>query len=166
MNAEMLARVRSVACGEHSAVTPDDGVTVTSWLRPKTPELRWLRQLRPKWDEGENKNAEARPRATANCWTPTLARNAPASASDRVPPVYLDAWARLNCQKPATLSEAEWAARPRWRRFPSRGSVPKPRACAGRAASYSTWRARLIWPAGGRESRRHRRGLIERLRDD
>jgi hypothetical protein len=29
-------------------------------------------------------------------------------AADRVPPVYLDAWARLNCQKPASVSEAEW----------------------------------------------------------
>jgi hypothetical protein len=29
-------------------------------------------------------------------------------AADRVPPVYLDAWARLNCQKPARVSEAEW----------------------------------------------------------
>jgi hypothetical protein len=31
-----------------------------------------------------------------------------ALAADRVPPVFLDAWARLNCQKPASLSEAEW----------------------------------------------------------
>jgi hypothetical protein len=29
-------------------------------------------------------------------------------AADRVPPIYLDAWARLNCQKPASVSEAEW----------------------------------------------------------
>ena len=29
-------------------------------------------------------------------------------AADRVPPVYLDAWARLNCQKPACVSEDEW----------------------------------------------------------
>jgi hypothetical protein len=29
-------------------------------------------------------------------------------AADRVPPVYLDAWARLNCQKPACASDAEW----------------------------------------------------------
>jgi len=29
-------------------------------------------------------------------------------AADRMAPVYLDAWARLNCQKPASVSEAEW----------------------------------------------------------
>ena len=29
-------------------------------------------------------------------------------AADSVPPVYLDAWARLNCQKPASVSVAEW----------------------------------------------------------
>ena len=29
-------------------------------------------------------------------------------AADRVPALYLDAWARLNCQKPALVSEAEW----------------------------------------------------------
>jgi hypothetical protein len=29
-------------------------------------------------------------------------------AADGVPPVYLKEWARLNCQKPASLSEAEW----------------------------------------------------------
>ncbi len=29
-------------------------------------------------------------------------------AADSVPAVYLDAWARLNCQKPASVSEADW----------------------------------------------------------
>jgi hypothetical protein len=29
-------------------------------------------------------------------------------ASDRVPSVYLDVWARLNCQKPSDVSETEW----------------------------------------------------------
>jgi hypothetical protein len=29
-------------------------------------------------------------------------------AADRVPPVYLDAWARLNYQKPFNVSEAAW----------------------------------------------------------
>ena len=29
-------------------------------------------------------------------------------ASDTVPALYLDAWARLNCQKPTRVSEAEW----------------------------------------------------------
>jgi len=31
-----------------------------------------------------------------------------ALAADRVPAVYLDAWARLNHQKPTSVSEAEW----------------------------------------------------------
>jgi hypothetical protein len=29
-------------------------------------------------------------------------------AADGVPAVYLDAWARLNCRKPASVPEAEW----------------------------------------------------------
>ena len=29
-------------------------------------------------------------------------------ASGRIPAVYLDVWARLNCQKPARVSDAEW----------------------------------------------------------
>jgi hypothetical protein len=29
-------------------------------------------------------------------------------AADSVPAVYLDAWARLNCQKPASVSERQW----------------------------------------------------------
>jgi hypothetical protein len=29
-------------------------------------------------------------------------------ASNCVPSVYLDAWARLNCQRPASVPEAEW----------------------------------------------------------
>jgi len=29
-------------------------------------------------------------------------------AADRVPAVYLDAWARLNCEKPFSVSDAEW----------------------------------------------------------
>jgi hypothetical protein len=29
-------------------------------------------------------------------------------AADRVPPIYLNLWARLNSQKPASMSEAEW----------------------------------------------------------
>src|SRR5208283_750537 len=29
-------------------------------------------------------------------------------ASDSVPALYLDAWARLICQKPVSVSEAEW----------------------------------------------------------
>jgi hypothetical protein len=31
-----------------------------------------------------------------------------ALAADRVPAIYLDAWARLNCDKPLRMSEAEW----------------------------------------------------------
>jgi hypothetical protein len=29
-------------------------------------------------------------------------------AADRVPPDYLDAWARLNCQKPEGVSDEDW----------------------------------------------------------
>jgi hypothetical protein len=59
-------------------------------------------------------------------------------AADRVPPVYLDAWARLNCQKPASVSQAEWRlALDDGGRFLDAGEARR-RKRNGRPASFST----------------------------
>ena len=108
MRADMLARFRAIARGEIAPVTPDDGVTVTSRLRQKTPELRQLRLLRPKWDEGENKNVEAPAGSDGQMSHADAIEERAGLAADSVPAVYLDAWARLNHQKPFHVSEAEW----------------------------------------------------------
>jgi hypothetical protein len=106
----MLGRLRSIARGEHFAVTPSPGVTATSRLRQKLPELRQLRPLRLKDGEWEDKVAEAslsRLLALEEPDAEAIEERA-GLAADRVPPVYLDAWARLNHQKPVGVSETEW----------------------------------------------------------
>jgi hypothetical protein len=104
----MLAHLRAIARGVHSAVTSSDGVTGSVWLRQKTPEFRQLRPLRQKRDEGENKNAEAPAGSVGQMPHADAIEELVGLASNRVPPLYLEAWARLNHQKPLGVSEAEW----------------------------------------------------------
>lgn len=62
-------------------------------------------------------------------------------AADRVPPAYLDAWARLNHQKPSSVSEAEWRlALDDGGRFLDAWGQTR-RRCDGPWASCSTHRA-------------------------
>jgi hypothetical protein len=44
----------------------------------------------------------------AEFWEQAAIEERAGLTADRVPPVYLDAWARLNHQKPEGVSEAEW----------------------------------------------------------
>jgi hypothetical protein len=86
------------------------GVTATPALRPKPQQLRQLRPLRLENGNGE-KSAKA---GVTSPVTAPLAddlyaiEERAALAADCVPACYLDAWARLQCQKPASVSEAEW----------------------------------------------------------
>jgi hypothetical protein len=108
MKPGLLARLRVIARGDYATVTPLADVTATPQLRQKPPELRRLRQLRPKIFEGESKDAEASPPSDgASSGTDAIEERA-GLAADRVAPVYLDAWSRINHQKPAQVSEAEW----------------------------------------------------------
>jgi hypothetical protein len=113
MRAELLAELCAIARGDHAAkppVTPATPVTLQPGYRSKTLELQGLRQLQvgaskvgmantlpvtvPVPSSPESNEAEIEERAGL--------------AADLVPPVYLDAWARLNCQKPSGVSETEW----------------------------------------------------------
>jgi hypothetical protein len=52
----------------------------------------------------ETRTRNARPRAPAH----PAAIEERAALADRVPPVYLDAWARLNHQRPPRVSDDRW----------------------------------------------------------
>jgi hypothetical protein len=107
MNPDLLARLCAIARGDYATVTPSADVTGTSQLRQRLAELR---QLRPKIVEGGNRETEASTAsdgALSDADAGTIEERA-GLAADRVPPVYLDAWARLNCQKPSSVSEAQW----------------------------------------------------------
>ena len=87
------------------------GVTARSGLRQKSPELRQLRRLRL-----ENANREKR--ANGGVSSPVTAplvddldaiEERAGLAADCVPACYLDAWARLQCQRPFTIDFGrEW----------------------------------------------------------
>ena len=98
MKADTLARLRSVARGDFAAVSGGDGVTVTPAVTPKKPEVTPVTPVTPKNDERGKATAEGADAVDERA----------ALAAGRVPSVYLDAWARLNHQKPYGVSEPEW----------------------------------------------------------
>ena len=113
MRADLPARLRRTMRGEvvaETGVAGVAGVAERTGLRPKPPELRQLRRLRLK-NASEGKSAKE---GVSSPVTAPLASDLDAIeeraalAADCVPACYLDAWARLQCQKPASVSEAEW----------------------------------------------------------
>jgi hypothetical protein len=103
----MLARVRRIM-GRGALVTPAAHVTVTPRMRPNQLRLQRYAGYVPKSDVAESE---------AEGLGAILDRDGPnvaeideraGIAGDSVPTLYLDAWARLNCQKPTRVSEAEW----------------------------------------------------------
>jgi hypothetical protein len=113
MRADLAARLRRTMRGEavaENGVMRVSGVTALTGLRQKPPELRQLRRLRLE-NSSEGKSAKE---GVSSPVTAPLADDLDAIderagiASDSVPSLYLDAWARLNCQKPARVSEPEW----------------------------------------------------------
>ena len=105
MKADALARLRSIARGE--AVTP-----VTGAVTPKTPGVTPVTPLRLR-NDGKGKGA---PEVGARSLPSPNDAEADADAieeraglaADRVPAVYLDAWAGLQCQRPLSVADAEW----------------------------------------------------------
>jgi hypothetical protein len=105
MKADALARLRRIARGE--AVTPDTGA-----VTPKTPGVAPVTSLPLKNDRKGQDAAEVSARSLP---TPNDAEADPDAieeraglAADCVPACYLDAWARLNHEKPFRVSDAEW----------------------------------------------------------
>jgi hypothetical protein len=110
MNAEALARLRNIARGQLQAGLGLRGVTPTRAITPKkrgvtpaTPVTRKNDDSRPATAEVHSTGLSGREKADAHA-----IEERAGLAADGVPSVYLDAWARLNCQKPASVSDAEW----------------------------------------------------------
>src|SRR5208283_4525901 len=105
MRREIVARLHCIMRGgtlPNSGVTGVSGVTGSLGLRLKPPELRQLRQLRLEDDGGgssANKGVSGHVTAPTTVDWDAIEERA-GLAADSVPACYLDAWARLNCQKP------------------------------------------------------------------
>ena len=113
MRADLAARLRRTMRGEaiaENGVTGVSGVTERAGLRPKPPELRQLRRLRLENGNGEKSAKEG---VSSPVTAPLAAdldaiEERAALAADCVPACYLDAWARLQCQRPLSVADAEW----------------------------------------------------------
>jgi hypothetical protein len=113
MKADLAARLRRTMRGEaiaETGVTGVSGVTGRTGLRLKPQQLRQLRPLRLERDDG-------RKSAKEGVSSPVTAPIAPdfdaieeraAMAADCVPACYLDAWARLQCQRPFSIDPDLW----------------------------------------------------------
>ena len=103
MMAEALAELRRVMRGERSR-TATAGVTVTPAVTAKHPLFTPVTPVTPETHgTGKPQGAESRTAARSR-----PSRGARGPCGGRVPAVYLDAWARLNCQKPEGVTEADW----------------------------------------------------------
>jgi hypothetical protein len=108
MRVDLLADLRRTMRGEHSIVTPENGVINSNGYTRKPKELRQLRPLRSERDERESEKDEGVKRAARAPLDSAEIEERAGLASDRVPATYLDAWARLNQRKPMNVSEVEW----------------------------------------------------------
>ena len=113
MRAELLAELCAIARGDHAAkspVTPATPVTLQLGCRSKSPGLQALHRLQVDASKGEIANSlpVTAPVPSSPELDEAAIEERAGLAADSVPPAYLDAWARLNHQKPATVSEAEW----------------------------------------------------------
>jgi hypothetical protein len=107
MRPDMLARLRRIM-GGGAPVTPSAPVTVTRRIQPNSLRLQRYAVTVQKRDVGERR-AENVGAILAGAGPDVAEIDERAGiASDSVPALYLDTWARLNCQKPASVSEAEW----------------------------------------------------------
>jgi len=109
MRAELLETLRAIARGEfttRSPVTPATPVTGATGYRSKPAELQALQRLQLKaGNVGKSSFSPVTVPVTVLPEPDEAAIEERAGlAADRVPPVYLDAWARLNHRKPARVS--------------------------------------------------------------
>jgi hypothetical protein len=107
MRPDMLARLRRIM-GGGAPVTPSAPVTVTRRIQPNSLRLQRYAVTVQKRDVGE-RQAENVGAILAGAGPDVAEIDERAGiASDSVPALFLDTWARLQCQKPASVSEAEW----------------------------------------------------------
>jgi len=105
-----VARVAGVAGEASRLAAPDAGVADATRYARKPPELRQLRRLRL---ESGNVGKMTHEGAAAHVAAPDAdvadaIEERAALAADSVPACYLDAWARLQCQRPFYPTEEAW----------------------------------------------------------
>ena len=111
--ARRLAFIFPTAAIRETGVTGVAGVAKVARYASKPAELRQLRRLRRLRHEIGNAGEPTNEGVAAYLDVPdgdladAIAERA-GLATDSVPALYLDAWARLNCQKPASVCEADW----------------------------------------------------------
>ena len=105
-----LARVFPIAVTQKSAVADVAPVADVARYAWKPPELQPLQPLHIECGEAGKKTREAVAAHVASPLAPDrdAIEERAGLAADSVPACYLDAWARLNHQKPARVSEPEW----------------------------------------------------------
>jgi hypothetical protein len=123
MKADLATRLRRSMRAESIPKTGVAGVTGVAWVSAtcaKSLTLQWLRQLRLENDELANDVVRGVVRHVAVLNDPDQTERAAIGiaeievnermgmAADCVPKPYLDAWARLQCQKPMRVSDEEW----------------------------------------------------------
>jgi hypothetical protein len=113
MRTELLAELRAIMRGEYAngtPVTPATPVTPRSGNRPRAVELQALQRLQVDASNVETANSLPVTVPVPSSPVPYEAEMEERAglAADLVPLVYLDAWARLNHQKPSSVSETEW----------------------------------------------------------
>jgi hypothetical protein len=113
VRADALAALRDIMRGYPVAelhVTPATPVTLQPGYRLKASELQALQPLQA--EAGKVRKGDCSPVTAPVTALPepdeAALEERAGLAADRVPRVYLDAWARLNCQRPEGVSEAEW----------------------------------------------------------
>ena len=108
--AERLARVFPIAVIQKSPVADVALVAEVVRYARKPPELQPLQPLHIECSEAGKKTREAVAVHVASPLAPDrdAIEERAGLAADRVPACYLGAWARLNHQKPVSVSEAEW----------------------------------------------------------
>ena len=107
---ELCAVMRGEALAPKTPVTPVPPVTGQSRYRPKPLRLQELHALHVKSSQlGKGNVSPVTEPATTSVEIDDAAFDECAGmAVDSVPAVYLDEWARLNCRRPANVTEAEW----------------------------------------------------------
>jgi hypothetical protein len=136
MRADLAARLRRTMRGEATAengVTGVAGVTATPVLRLKPQQLRQLRLLRLEDGNGEKSAKEGVTSPVTAPFADDLdaIEERAALAADRVPACYLDACARLQCQRPLSVAGAallrtgrdSWSGEDWWAFFDERAGI-------------------------------------------
>jgi hypothetical protein len=110
MKVDLAAKLQSAMRGGITAKTGVAGVAGVSATCANSLKLQQLRPLRVKTDKVANDAIRGVACGVASPPEPDDAgiEERKGMASDSVPEPYLDAWARLQCQKPMRVSDAEW----------------------------------------------------------